>query len=259
MSFQRIMTAAAVLAAVSALVACTPLPTGPTGYPAQPPIPTVQVPVANPVRSAPPASARMAARNFITVLNRMEPAVERECMRRRTSAISCDYLFVVDDRPAMPPNAFQTVGDDGRPVVGFTLALIAQARNPDELAFAMGHEAAHHILGHIPQQGRAATAGAILMGGIAAATGGDAGAVRSAQNMGAQLGARVYSKNWELEADRLGAIIALNAGYDPVLGAEFFRRIPDPGNRILGSHPATAERMAAVTQAVQDVQSGRAR
>jgi predicted Zn-dependent protease len=41
-------------------------------------------------------------------------------------------------------------------------------------------------------------------------------------------------------------VIAANAGYDPLVGAEFFFRIPDPGNRFLGTHPPTAERVAVV-------------
>ena len=38
-----------------------------------------------------------------------------------------------------------------------------------------------------------------------------------------------------------------------------FARIPDPGDRVLGSHPSRAQRQAQVAQAVADVASGRAR
>ena len=44
----------------------------------------------------------------------------------------------------------------------------------------------------------------------------------------------------------MGAVIAHKAGYDPVLGAEFFNRIPDPGDRFLGTHPPNAERIRTV-------------
>ncbi len=77
--------------------------------------------------------------------------------------------------------------------------------------------------------------------------------------MGASVGSRVYSKDWELQADYMGAVVTLNAGYDPVNGAEFFRRMPDPGNQILGSHPSRAARMAQVQKAVADVRAGRTR
>jgi predicted Zn-dependent protease len=49
-----------------------------------------------------------------------------------------------------------------------------------------------------------------------------------------------------LEADSLGTEIAFVAGYDPMLGAAFFDRIPDPGDRFLGTHPANADRKRTV-------------
>ncbi|MEZ5684732.1 MAG: M48 family metalloprotease [Paracoccaceae bacterium] len=73
--------------------------------------------------------------------------------------------MVVDDRPDQPANAFQTEDKYGRPVVGFTLGLIAEAANRDELAFVMGHEAAHHIAGHLQSKTRDAVAGALILGG----------------------------------------------------------------------------------------------
>lgn len=199
------------------------------------------------------------ARAFAAVIRRMEPAVERECVERRTQPINCDFQFVVDDRPGLEPNAFQTIDNTGRPIIGFTISLIAEARNADELAFVVGHEASHHILGHINRKSSAATAGAVILGGLASAYGGSEQAIRSAQEMGAQMGARYYSKDWELEADYLGAIVTLNAGFDPEHGAQFFARIPDPGDRILGTHPSRAQRMAQVARAVADYRSGRVR
>ncbi|MBD9525708.1 M48 family metalloprotease [Paracoccus sp. PAR01] len=206
-----------------------------------------------------PMGARASARSFISVINRMEPAVERECVQRRTQPINCDFQFVVDDRSGLEPNAFQTIDDKGRPVIGFTLSLIGEARNADELAFVVGHEASHHILGHIDRKSTAASMGAVILGGLASAYGGTDEAIQNAQQMGAQFGARYYSKDWELEADYLGAIITLNAGFDPEHGAQFFARIPDPGDRILGTHPSNAARMQQVSRAVADYRAGRVR
>ena len=110
----------------------------------------------------------------------------------------------------------------------------------------MGHEAAHHIRGHLGRQRANAQAGATIFAGITALTGGDAQAVRSATRLGAALGARSYSKEFELEADALGTVITLLAGYDPLQGAAFFARIPDPGDRFLGTHPPNSERIRTV-------------
>lgn len=186
-----------------------------------------------------------AARNFVTVVERVEPLAEQMC-REHGRAKNCDFRIVIDDRPNQPANAFQMLDDNGQPILGFTLALIADARNPDEIAFVLGHEASHHILGHIPATQRSAMSGAILGGILAAASGGDQAAIEAGQQMGATLGARGYSKDYELQADALGAEIAIRAGYDAVKGAAFFDRLPDPGNKFLGSHPATAQRKAVV-------------
>lgn len=189
--------------------------------------------------------ASIAARQFVTVVQTVEPVAEREC-RQRAPAANCDFQIVVDDRPGIPPNAFQTVDRTGRPILAFNLALIASVDNADELAFVMGHEAAHHVLGHLGRTQQNAAVGAVILSGLVALGGGDATVVRSAEEIGASLGARTYSKDFELEADQLGTIITARAGYNPIRGAQFFNRIPDPGNRFLGTHPPNAARMDIV-------------
>ncbi len=207
---------------------------------------------APPERSAPPPArvpSRTAVRNFIEVIETIEPVAEEVC-RVQAPHLNCDFLIVYDANPRAPMNAFQKVDDDGRPVIIFTLPLIAEARNVDELAFVLSHEAAHHIAGHLARQRRAAIIGATIFGNLASLSN-DPQAVENAQQFGAALGARTYSKEFELEADELGARIALRAGYDPLRGAEFFFRIPDPGNRFLGTHPQNADRFRVVQAVAQ--------
>ncbi len=192
-----------------------------------------------------PVSPETAAANFASVVRRMEPVIERECVSRR-AATNCDFRIIVDDRPGQPANAYQSLDSAGRPIIAFTLPLIGETRNTDELAFVLGHEAAHHINRHIPRQQQEATTGALIFGVLTAATGGDETAIRTAQDIGGTLGARRYAKDYELEADALGTILAWKAGYDPERGAAFFARIPDPGNRFLGTHPPNAQRIDTV-------------
>ncbi len=241
----------------AALSACAPVVSDIPDVPV--PREQTQVTTVSAPSAATPRSPRQAAQNFISVIGRMEPAVERECVARRTANINCDYQFVVDDRLELEPNAFQTLDGSGRPIIGFTVSLIAAAQNADELAFVVGHEASHHILNHLDRKASSATAGAVILGGLAAAAGADTTTISTIQRVGATVGSRVYSRDWELQADYMGAIITLNAGYDPVNGAEFFRRMPDPGDRVLGSHPSTAARMEQVRRAVTAVRSGRTR
>lgn len=213
------------------------------------------LPVAEPAAVVLP-SPEQAAANFVSVVTAMEPQIEAECYAR-TRGRNCDYQIMVDDRPSNDPNAFQTVDRQGRPVVAFNLALIASARNPDELAFVMGHEAAHHIAGHLAAKEQDALRGAVLLGTLAAVAGADMTGISRAQDLGASVGSRAKSKDYELQADRLGTIITWNAGYDPLRGAEFFRRIPDPGQTFLGSHPANALRLDIVRQTVAELRAGR--
>ena len=191
------------------------------------------------------------ALSFAEVQARVEPVAEAECARRNPGA-NCNFRIVVDDRPGMPPNAFQTLDATGRPLLAVTASLLRQVRNPDELALIMAHEASHHIAGHLARQSQYASAGAVAYGQMASqAEGATAASVRQAQLVGAQRTVRQYSKDWEIEADQLGALVAARAGYDPIRGAEFFRRIPDPGNRRNGTHPSNGERIAAVHAAVR--------
>jgi predicted Zn-dependent protease len=199
---------------------------------------------------------QQAVSTFVSVVQRVEPIAERACRERAAPGTNCDLQIVVDSRTTLPPNAFQTVDARGRPVVGFTLALIADARNADEIAFVLGHEASHHIRGHIPKREESAIAGALVAGVLAQASGADPAAVRAAQNAGAQVGARTYSREFELEADALGAEIAFLAGFDPVRGAGFFDRLPDPGDRFLGSHPPNSERKAIVRAVTARLRGG---
>ncbi len=194
-------------------------------------------------------AGRAQALSFLEVVDRVEPVAEAEC-RARNPRADCDFQILVDDRRAMPPNAFQTLDANGRPLLVVTVALVAMSRNGDELALVLAHEASHHIAGHLARQDRNASLGAAAFGRMASQeAGATAESVAQAQMVGAQVGARTFSKEFELEADRLGALVAARAGFDPLVGSEFFRRIPDPGNRRFATHPSNAERIAAIQEA----------
>jgi len=196
-----------------------------------------------------------AADNFFAVVARVEPVAEAVC-RERAPRLPCDFQIVVDGRPWLPPNAYQTLDRRGRPIVAFTIALVASAQNRDELAFILGHEAAHHIQGHLPKARASAKRAAVLAGAQAQAEGRSRRDVRRAQSVGAEIGRRIFSKAFELEADALGTVIAFRAGYDPARGAAYFQRLPDPGDVFLGTHPPNAERVATVRRVLGQLRRG---
>lgn len=206
------------------------------------------------VQTAPVVTQDPTMANFTQVVGRVEPVAERIC-RHESQTANCNFEFVIDRRGNQPANAYQSLTDNGRPVLTVTAALIDDMDNPDELAFVLGHEAGHHILGHLAKQQENAAAGAMIFAGLATLTGGSQADVRSAQQLGAAVGARSYSKEFELEADALGTIISYYAGYDPMLGAAYFARLPDPGNRFLGSHPPNAARVETVKYTLSQIES----
>ena len=130
----------------------------------------------------------------------------------------------------MPPNAYQSEGEDGRPNVTVGVTLLDEMRSDDEIAFVLSHEMSHHIAGHLPKQQQQQVLGALILGGLVAAAGNPIGgpasdqAISQAMDVGAYVGARSYSQTYELEADTLGAFIAARAGYDPERGAQIFLR-----------------------------------
>lgn len=222
--------------ALIALAACEPIDTGRTVSPVDG---GDSVPVT-------------AARRFVQVVERMEPVIEDTC-QKNTKGLDCDFQIVVDSTPGQPPNAFQTRSKSGRPILAFNTALIADVRNADELAFVMGHEGAHHMLNHLDEQRQNAAAGAVILSGIAAVMGADLEQIREAEQLGAAAGALSYSKQHELEADRLGTIITHQAGYNPLRGAEYFNRLPDPKNAFLSTHPSNKARIQIVRQTATEL------
>lgn len=113
--------------------------------------------------------------------------------------------------------------------VFLTTALINDT-SEDELAFVIAHEMAHNILGHA----------AILRGPAV-----ERGLGRTLGRSGAIVRAT------ERAADALGAELMADAGYDPVAGAAFLRRL-DEGLRIglFAAHDSTGDRIAKISATV---------
>ena len=212
-------------------------------------------PTVAPVAQVTPAPQSGAEITVASVVRRVEPVAEAEC-RKRTQGANCDFKIVVDTNPQAPANAYQSLDPNGRPVLTFTETLLKDMNNADELAFVLGHEAAHHIRGHLRKTRENATVAGVLGGVLATVIGADASGVEAAQNIGARVGVSGYSKTYELEADELGTVIAYRAGYDPILGAQYFTRIPDPGNRLFGSHPPNSKRVDIVYSTMEQLRSG---
>ena len=157
------------------------------------------------------------------------------------------YFKVVNDRSI---NAFALPGG---PMYVNTGAIMA-ARNEGELAGVMAHELSHVALRHGTAQATKAENPSVLatLGQIGGAIlGGPLGTVVSA---GSQIGGAAfllrYSREYETEADLLGARIMANAGYDPRDLANMFKTIEAQtgggGGGWFSDHPSPKDRYAKI-------------
>lgn len=134
--------------------------------------------------------------------------------------------------------------------------MIEAAKSEGEMAGVMAHEISHVALRHgtagASKQNnigtQLGTIGLILGGAI---LGGDAGAQLGA--LGAQAWLTRYSREFETNADILGAQIMANSGYDPRDLANMFKTIEQQsgGNRapeFLSSHPNPERRYERINQ-----------
>jgi Zn-dependent protease with chaperone function len=133
--------------------------------------------------------------------------------------------------------------------------MIEAANNEGEMAGVMCHELSHVALRHGTAQATKAQKYSILSG-IA----GIAGTILGGQGVGqlAQMPFGVYflkfSREYETEADVLGARICANAGYDPRDLANMFKTIERQGGGgggFLSDHPSPKDRYARINQEAQ--------
>jgi hypothetical protein len=139
--------------------------------------------------------------------------------------------------------------------------MIESAKTEAEMAGVMAHELSHVILRHGTAQatkGQKFQIGAIAGQVLGAIVGGKTGAV-IAQGSEFGLGAYFlkYSREYEREADLLGAQIMARAGYDPRQMANMFRTIERQGGsrgpEWLSDHPNPGNRNEAINREAESL------
>lgn len=137
--------------------------------------------------------------------------------------------------------------------------MIEAARNEGEIAGVMAHELSHVVLRHGTAQATKQSNPGIQLGAIGGAIlgaviGGNVGGI-IAQGTQLGLGAYLlkYSREYETQADILGAQIMARAGYDPRDLAEMFRTIErqsggSGGPEWLSSHPNPGNRYERINE-----------
>lgn len=167
-------------------------------------------------------------------------------------------LLLIRDRSV---NAFALPGG----YMGVNLGLLAVVQSQDELASVLGHELSHitqrHIVRLITRQSDQAPwlLGAMILGALAASSNpGAAGAMIVGGQAAAVQGQLNFSRDMEREADRVGFGVMTQAGFNGQGFVTMFEKLQQ-ANRFndtgsfpyLRSHPLTTERIADMQARVQ--------
>src|SRR6185295_4201028 len=137
--------------------------------------------------------------------------------------------------------------------------MIQAARNEGEMAGVMAHELSHVALRHGTAQASKAQKYGLLAGilGIGGQIiGGLPGAAAQIAGQGVGVYFLKFSREYETEADILGAQIMARAGYDPHDLANMFQTIERQsggggGGGFMSGHPSPANRYARINQEAQ--------
>ena len=158
-------------------------------------------------------------------------------------------LIIVDGKV---PNAFAEMGKRGEYIVGINFAMLdLLAMDARAAAALIGHETAHLKLAHGQQQENAAATSGILSvlgGAVLSGMGVPGGYALSSMTFAAiQSG---YSRDNEREADYLGTIWAIEAGFEADGGArlhEALNSMPRASSTsFFSTHPTGPERVATL-------------
>src|SRR5688500_18454365 len=140
--------------------------------------------------------------------------------------------------------------------------MLQAAKNEGEVAGVLAHEISHVALRHGTAQAGKATkyqVGSILGQIAGAVLGGVAGqAISLGSQIGFSAGFLRYGREYERQADLLGAQMMARAGYDPRDMASMFQTIQSKGGgrggpEWMSSHPNPGNRQAAITKEAEQL------
>jgi len=167
------------------------------------------------------------------------------------------YSFTVIDNDDSV-NAFALPGG---PIYVYT-GLLRHAGNEAELAGVLGHEVAHIAARHSTEQLTKAFGYSLLAEVV---LGKDPGATTAiARDIIGSLSMLKFSRNDEIEADRLGVRYLFQAGYSPNAMSSFMQKLgelqtqsPSRVLNLLSTHPLSNDRLNAIRQEIATLPPGR--
>ena len=153
-------------------------------------------------------------------------------------------------------NAFATPGG----YIFVTRGALTRMTDEAQLAAVLGHEIAHVTQRHMVKELKIYGDQGSTIGGLAGLIGGASGGVRSGLQTGLSYGIdilfnRGYLLKDELEADRLGLLIAASAGYDPTALKRFLTSVEqfEPAAQTQSKdHPVLSERLSQIQRVLHE-------
>ncbi|HUX97423.1 MAG TPA: M48 family metallopeptidase [Bacteroidales bacterium] len=173
----------------------------------------------------------------------------------RLSGYQWEFNLVKNDST---PNAWCMPG--GKVVV--YSGILPYTRDKNGLAVVVSHEIAHAVARHgnerMSQEMLAQFGGVVLSEAIKEKPEQTKAIFGSAYGLGAQYGMMLpFSREHELEADKLGLIFMAMAGYDPHTAIEFWERMGAMGGQkppeFMSTHPSDATRIQKIKEALPEV------
>ncbi|USI72142.1 M48 family metalloprotease [Sphingomonas morindae] len=186
---------------------------------------------------ATPRAGGADGRRFTAIMDRLGQAFARGPVTLTIRRAGVVTTRRITGRPACASTvqldlaATRNAGADGRTVT-VTQGLLDSVESDDELAFVIGHELAHNILGH-----------------------------RHLREQGWRWTRVAANRETEREADYYGVFLADWAGYDAGAALRFWQRIGH-GSWLAevfgdGTHPGDRSRMAALSREVAQIRAAR--
>jgi predicted Zn-dependent protease len=165
-----------------------------------------------------------------------------------------NFCFAVLDSDEI--NAFAAPGG----YVFVTSGALARMKDEAQLASVLGHEIAHIVQRHMVNELKIRGGQGSTVGGLAGLIGGASGGVRSGLEASLNFGAEIlfdrgYRMEDELEADRVGLLIAASAGYDPTALKRFLKdagKFESEVQTKSKNHPVLAERLDQIEQTLAE-------
>lgn len=160
---------------------------------------------------------------------------------QRVTAAADKHIRVKGDYGNEDINAMAGRDDDGGYVIVVFRGIMEIAETPDQLALVLGHEYAHHMLGHTESFSN--NEYEIMLPQLP----------ETEFTPGGQYSTSIQH---ELMADLVGASIAKAAGYNPCEGVKFWAKMRDQfGDEPNDTHPTPTARMEQLTRVFQCVKT----